>query len=97
MTPQQRESAEALAAEAGPGCITLLDPATHARDRYLVDETPTFIVIDPSGTIRYRGGLVEQSDGYTLASTSFAQVVDLLLAERMLPQSTPAVLSNINK
>jgi cytochrome oxidase Cu insertion factor (SCO1/SenC/PrrC family) len=97
MTPQQRELAEELATGASPGCITLLDPTTHARDRYAIEQTPTFIVIDSAGTIRYRGGLEEQTPDPAMASTSFTHVVDLLLAEKLLPQPAPAVLSNINK
>jgi len=84
---------------AGPHCITLLDPTGMIARRYAIDSTPTFVLIDSAGVIRYRGGIDDASPDAPLAATSFTNMIDLLLAERPLTSSRaispPAVLSKI--
>jgi hypothetical protein len=83
-------------AENGSGCTTLLDPTGLVARRFAIDGSPTFLILDGSGIIRYRGGIDDPSPDAPLASTSFANLIDLLLAERPLPgQPAPAVLSKI--
>lgn len=95
---EQLRRIDELADDAGPGCTTLLDPTSHAMDRYCVSDTPTTIIIDGSGIIRYRGdGDVAAADpSSSISAGSIVAVIDLLLAERPVPgPRTPAVLSNI--
>ena len=85
-----------LASAAGPKCMTLLDPTSHVLHRFGIQDTPTYLVIDASGVIRYRGGIDDPSPDAPLASASFTSMIDVLLAEKPLPgQPTPAVLSKI--
>ena len=64
--------------------------------RFNIQDTPTYLVIDPAGMIRYRGGIDDTSADAPLASASFTPTIDLLLAEKPLPgQAAPAVLSKI--
>ena len=85
-----------LASGAGPWCQTLLDPSWRIAQRYCIQDMPTFLVIDTTGVIRYRGSVDDPSPDAPLASTSFNSMIDLLLAERPHPdQPTPAVLSKI--
>jgi peroxiredoxin len=87
---------QSRATDAGPHCLTLLDPTSRITQRYSIQDTPTFIVIDPTGVIRYRGGIDDTSADAPLAATSFTSMIDLLLAEKPLPgEPTPALLSNI--
>ncbi|HMB96517.1 MAG TPA: redoxin domain-containing protein [Tepidisphaeraceae bacterium] len=87
---------QARATDAGNHCTTLLDPTSRISQRYAVQDTPTFFVIDSSGIIRYRGGIDDSSADAPLAATNFTSMIDLLLAEKPLPgQPEPAVLSNI--
>lgn len=82
--------------DAGPGCLTLVDPTSAIAHRYQIEQRPTFLVIDANGRIRYRGDIDNTSPEAPLASVSFPTLIDLLLAERPLPASpTAAVLSNI--
>jgi hypothetical protein len=96
LAPDQMRLIENLDRDAGPKCITLLDTTGLIARRYAIHETPTFLVIDASGIIRYRGGLDDASPGAPLAATSFTSMIDLLLSEKPVPaQPTPAVLSKI--
>lgn len=91
----QSRTLEDLTDVAGPRCMTLHDPGYRIAQRYAIDKTSTFVVIDAGGMIRYRGGIDNASADAPLAATNFTSTIDLLLAERPLPQATPAVLSNI--
>jgi peroxiredoxin len=95
MTPEQRAKVEAQADHAGLRCLTLLDPTGHVARKYRIDQTPTFVIIDSTGMIRYRGGIDDPSPDAPLTATNFPQLIDLLLAERPLPGQTSAVLSKI--
>jgi hypothetical protein len=93
---EEMRQIQTRAADAGPHCLTLLDPTSRITQRYSIQDSPTFFVIDPAGTIRYRGGIDDTSTDAPLAATSFTSMIDLLLAEKPLPgEPAPAVLSNI--
>lgn len=91
----QSRTLEQLTDVAGPRCMTLHDPSYRIAQRYAIEKTSTFVVIDATGMIRYRGGIDDASANAPLAATNFTSTIDLLLAERPLPQATPAVLSKI--
>ena len=94
--PAEIRQIRVLATDAGPSCTTLLDPTSSVLSRYRIQETPTFLIIDAKGMIRYRGQIDDTSDDAPLAATSFPRMIDLLLAERPLPaEPAPAVLSKI--
>lgn len=96
LSPDDLRRLKDLAAEAGPRCLTLLDPTAGVAQRYQVADMPTFLVVDGAGVIRYRGDIDDTSAQAPLASASFGSMIDLLLAERPLPgQPAPAMLSNI--
>jgi peroxiredoxin len=96
LAAEQMRLVQNQASDAGPRCITLLDPSLRIAQRYCIQQTPTFLIIDAAGVIRYRGGVDDPSLDAPLAATSFTSLIDLLLAEKPLPdQPTPAVLSNI--
>ena len=67
--------------------MTLTDPTNRIANRYAIDDMPVFLVIDPAGTIRYRGGIDDSSPDAPLSATSFTSVIDLLLAERPLSRA----------
>jgi peroxiredoxin len=92
MTEDQQREIE-LQAEAGGRCQTLLDPTGHVARLYRIDQTPTFVIIDPAGMIRYRGGMDDPSPDAPVTAMSFPSLIDLLLAERLPGQPAPAVLS----
>lgn len=96
LSAEQLRTVHDRAVDAGPGCLTLLDPTGYVSRRYSIDQAPTFFVIDAFGTIRYRGGIDDPSPDAPLASTSFTNLIDLLLAERPIPgQPAGAVLGKI--
>jgi peroxiredoxin len=88
MTDEQMRDLE-LQAEAGGRCVTLLDPTGYVSRLYRIDQSPTFVIIDPSGMIRYRGGMDDPSPDAPMTAMSFPSLIDLLLAER-LPGGQPA-------
>jgi peroxiredoxin len=96
LSQQQTREIEPLSQAAGPRCTTLLDPTHRTSQRYNVNKTPTYVVIDSAGTIRYSGEVDDPSPDAPLSAARFTSLIDLLLAEKPAPnQSTPAVLSNI--
>jgi peroxiredoxin len=95
-SPDDMRQVQSRANDAGPHCLTLLDPTSRIAQRYSIADTPTFLVIDPAGVIRYRGGIDDTSADAPLAATSFTSMIDLLLAEKPLPGvQAPALLSNL--
>ncbi len=96
LSQQQTREIEPLSQAAGPRCTTLLDPTHRTSQRYNVSKTPTYVVIDTAGTIRYSGEVDDPSPDAPLAATRFTSIIDLLLAEKPASnRSAPALLSNI--
>jgi hypothetical protein len=96
MTPEQLHTLQSQAEIAGPDCTTLLDPTGYVSRLYRIDQVPTFVIIDSTGMIRYRGGIDDPSPDAPVTAISFPNLLDLLLAERPESgQSAPAVLSKI--
>jgi len=97
LTPQQARQIRDLADHAGPRCSTLMDPSHRTASRFGISDLPTFLIIDSTGMIRHRSGLDDPSADAPLTSTTFSNVIDLLLAERPARESigTSGVLSNI--
>ncbi len=64
-TPDAELARLAVAAQtraAGLNCCSLVDSTAAVAKLYAVERTPTFLVIDPSGIIRYRGSFDDNQD-----------------------------------
>jgi hypothetical protein len=92
LTPDQMAQIERQARESD--CLTLLDPTGHVSRLYRIDRTPSFVIVDRTGTIRYRDVIDETTADASAASAPCVEVIDALLAERAPAQPT-AVLSKI--